>query len=51
MLSEFPIKHAGNSPVTFVTVKRFAVLLRKLPIEEITDSFNSHWPGVVGAAF
>ena len=26
MLSEFPTKHASNSPVTFVTIKRFAVL-------------------------
>ena len=31
MLSEFPTKHASNSPVTFVTLKRFVVLfLRKL---------------------
>ena len=51
MLSEFPTTHAGNSPVTFFTVKRFAVLLRKLTIEEITDSFNFHCPGVVKAAF
>ena len=26
MLSEFPTKHASNSPVTFVILKRFAVL-------------------------
>ena len=26
MLSEFPTKHASNIPVTFVTLKRFAVL-------------------------
>ena len=26
MLSEFPTKHASNSPVTFVTVRRFVVL-------------------------
>ena len=26
MLSEFPTKHASNSPVTFVTLERFAVL-------------------------
>ena len=26
MLSEFPTKHANNSPVTFVTLKNFAVL-------------------------
>ena len=26
MLSEFPTKHTRNSPVTFVTLKRFAVL-------------------------
>ena len=51
MLSEFPTKHAGNSPVTFFTVKRSALLLRNLPIEEITDSFNFHCLGVVGAAF
>ena len=51
MLSEFPTTHAGNSPVTFFTVKRSAVLLGKLTIEEITDSFNSHCLGVVGAAF
>ena len=50
MLSEFPTTHAGNSPVTFFTVKRSAVLLRKLTIEEITDSFNSHCLGVVKAA-
>ena len=51
MFSEVPTKHAGNSPVTFFTVKSFAVLLRKLPIEEIPDSFNVHCLGVVGAAF
>ena len=27
-------KHARNSPVTFVTHKRFAVLLRKLAIDK-----------------
>ena len=26
MLREFPTKHASKSPVTFVTLKRFAVL-------------------------
>ena len=31
-LSEETTKHASNSPVTFVTNKRFAVLLRKLTI-------------------
>ena len=51
MLSEFPTKHAGNSPVTFVTVKRFAVLLRKLTIEVINDSFNFFCLWVVGATF
>ena len=51
MLSEFPTTHAGNSPVAFFTVKRSAVLLGKLTIEEITDSFNSHCLVVVGAAF
>ena len=33
------------------SVKRFAVLLRKLTIKEITDSFNFHCLGVVKAAF
>ena len=27
MLREFPTKHASNNPVTFVTLKRFDVLL------------------------
>ena len=51
MSSEFPTKHASNSSVTFFTVTRLADLLRKLTIEEITDSFNFHCLGVVGAAF
>ena len=33
MLSEFPTKHASNSPVTFAAFKRFAVLSRKLTNE------------------
>ena len=33
------------------SVKRFAVLLRKLTIKEITDSFNFHCLGVVKAVF
>ena len=38
MLSEFPTKHASNSPVTFVTLKRFAVLLLKLTNDALTAS-------------
>ena len=36
MLSKFLTKHASDSLVKFVTLKRFAVLLRKLTIEVIT---------------
>ena len=38
MWSELPTKHASNSPViTFVTLTRFAVLLRKLSKSELTQ--------------
>ena len=47
MFSEFSTKHAGNSSVTFVTFKRFSVLLRKLTTKVITDSlFACVWLGL-----
>ena len=47
MLSEFPTKHASNSPVTFVTLKRFAVLLLKLTNDALTAS-TICWTGAKG---
>ena len=38
MLSEFLTKHASNSPIMFVTLKRFAVHFFCCPILKLTNA-------------